>query len=179
MILIKITLLFSMLFPNTGKWQRINTEEHISFLFPNQPQKIENTTNGIHSTIYQTKDLTCVFGIVCSDMSSKKINITNEYALSLYEELKKGSLSLETATLKEEKTISFDNMLIKEIRYSIFKDNYDMTYIKRFIFRGNYIYQISIGGRSRHMNTIQEEMETFFNSISFHDSWKEKNDSRD
>ena len=93
MLLIKISLLFSLLLPDSGKWQRIQTPECISFLFPNTPEKIVNTNNGIRSTIYQTKDLTCVFGIVCSDMSSKKIRITSEYAQILYEELKKGSLS--------------------------------------------------------------------------------------
>ncbi len=169
MLLIKISLLFSLLLPDSGKWQRIQTPECISFLFPNTPEKIVNTNNGIRSTIYQTKDLTCVFGIVCSDMSSKKIRITSEYAQILYEELKKGSLSIETAILKEEKTIPYENMIIKEIQYSIYKDKYEMTYIKRFIFRDNYIYQISIGGRTRHMSVIQNEMETFFNSISFHD----------
>lgn len=133
MLLIKISLLFSLLLPDSGKWQRIQTPECISFLFPNTPEKIVNTNNGIRSTIYQTKDLTCVFGIVCSDMSSKKIRITSEYAQILYEELKKGSLSIETAILKEEKTIPYENMIIKEIQYSIYKDKYEMTYIKRFI----------------------------------------------
>ena len=61
----------------------------VMLVFPNTPEKIVNTNNGIRSTIYQTKDLTCVFGIVCSDMSSKKIRITSEYAQILYEELKK------------------------------------------------------------------------------------------
>ena len=93
MLLIKISLLFSLLLPDSGKWQRIQTPECISFLFPNTPEKIVNTNNGIRSTIYQTKDLTCVFGIVCSDMSSKKIRITSEYAQILYEELKKGRFS--------------------------------------------------------------------------------------
>ena len=59
MLLIKISLLFSLLLPDSGKWQRIQTPECISFLFPNTPEKIVNTNNGIRSTIYQTKDLTC------------------------------------------------------------------------------------------------------------------------
>ena len=102
--------------------------------------------------------------------------LTSEYAQILYEELKKGSLSIETAILKEEKTIPYENMIIKEIQYSIYKDKYEMTYIKRFIFRDNYIYQISIGGRTRHMSVIQNEMETFFNSISFHDPTEKINE---
>ena len=60
-------------------------------------------------------------------------------------------------------------MLIKEIEYTILKDKYEMTYFKRFIFRENYIYQISIGGRTRHQDIILEEKEIFFNSITFED----------
>ena len=52
MLLIKISLLFSLLLPDSGKWQRIQTPECISFLFPNTPEKIVNTNNGIRSTIY-------------------------------------------------------------------------------------------------------------------------------
>lgn len=60
-------------------------------------------------------------------------------------------------------------MLIKEIEYTILKDKYEMTYFKRFIFRENYIYQISIGGRTRHQDVILKEKEIFFNSITFKD----------
>ncbi len=164
---VKIMLLLVTLLPENTRWQRINTEEQISFLLPNTPQKLKKLVNGIPSTIYQTKDDACVAGVVCSDFSSQKINISGEYAQALYEELKKGSLDLETAILKDEKTIPYDNMLIKEIEYSILKENIEMTYFKRFIFRGNYIYQISIGGRTRHRPIIQEEREIFFNSITF------------
>ena len=38
MLLIKISLLFSLLLPDSGKWQRIQTPECISFLFPNTPE---------------------------------------------------------------------------------------------------------------------------------------------
>ncbi len=178
-LLLKISLLFNLLLPDIGQWQRVQTQEKISFLFPNTPQKIEHTNHNIHSTVYQTKDLTCVFGVVCSDISSQKISMTSECALLFYEELKKETLSLETAILKEEKTIPYDNMLIKEIQYAIFKDNYEMTYIKRFIFRGNYIYQISIGARTRHWSILQSEMETFFNSVTFTSDTEEKNTDTD
>lgn len=134
---------------------------------PNAPQKLKKNVNGIPSTIYQTKDLACVTGVVCSDMSSKKIKLTGEIAQAIYEELKKGTLDLETAILKEETTVPYEGMLIKEIQYSIIKDKYEMTYFKRFIFRDNYIYQISIGGRTRHMDLIKKEREVFFNSITF------------
>lgn len=167
-LLFKILFIALTLLPaENNTWQRIKTNEQISFLFPNHPQKLNKLVNGIPSTIYQTKDLTCVAGVVCSDLSAKKIKLTDEIALALYEELKKGSLNIKTAILKNETTVPYDNMLIKEIEYSIIKDNYEMTYFKRFIFRGNYIYQISIGGRSRHMELIKKEREIFFNSISF------------
>lgn len=166
-LLFKILLIALALLPQDEKWQRINTTEEISFLLPNNPQKLKKMVNGIPSIIYQTKDLTCVAGVVCSDMSAKKINLTGEMALAIYDELKTGTLSLETAILKEETTVPYENMLIKEIEYSVIKDKYEMTYFKRFIFRNNYIYQVSIGGRTRHLDIIKKERETFFNSISF------------
>lgn len=48
-----------------------------------------------------------------------------------------------------------------------------MTYFKRFIFKNKYIFQISIGGRSRHRDIIEAEKDIFFNSISFPSSDKE------
>lgn len=90
--------------------------------------------------------------------------------------LKKGVYPSKRRSSKKKKTIPYENMIIKEIQYSIYKDKYEMTYIKRFIFRDNYIYQISIGGRTRHMSVIQNEMETFFNSISFHDPTEKINE---
>lgn len=168
MILFKIFLLTITLLPVEDiKWQRVDTEEQISFLFPNYPQKLQKLVQGIPSTIYQTKDLTCVAGVVCSDLSSKNIKLDNETAMLFYEELKKGTLAMETAILKNESSVPYENLLIKEIEYSIIKGKYEMTYYKRFIFRDNYIYQISIGGRTRHLDILQKEREVFFNSITF------------
>lgn len=76
-------------------------------------------------------------------------------------------MSLKTAILKKENTVPCEGMLIKEIEYSVMKDKFEMTYFKRFIFRENYIYQISIGGRTRHLDMIEKEKEIFFNSVSF------------
>ncbi len=168
MNLFKIFLLTLTLLPVEDiKWQRVDTEEQISFLFPNYPQKLQKLVQGIPSTIYQTKDLTCVAGVVCSDLSSKNIKLDNETAMLFYEELKKGTLAMETAILKNESSVPYENLLIKEIEYSIIKGKYEMTYYKRFIFRDNYIYQISIGGRTRHLDILQKEREVFFNSITF------------
>lgn len=174
MLLLKILLIALALTPADGKWQRIQTTEHISFLFPNHAQTIKKIINDIPSTIYQTKDLTCVAGVVCSDMSVKKIKMTPEIVSALYEELKNSSLKMETAILKKETTVPYEGMLIKEIEYSIIKDKFEMTYFKRFIFRENYIYQLSIGGRTRHLDIIQQERETFFNSVTFPDNTSNK-----
>lgn len=168
-LFLKILLLATTLFTSDTKWQRINTDQQISFQFPNYPQKIERLVHGIPSTIFQTKDITCVAGVVCSDVSAKNITLTSENAPLFYEELKKGTLSIETATLKDERTIPYENMLIKEIEYTIIKGKYEMTYFKRFIFRNNYIYQLSIGGRTRHRDIIMQTREMFFSSVIFNE----------
>lgn len=170
MLIIKLLLFFSSLLPTDARWQRIQTEQHISFLFPNNVQKLHKEINGIHSYIYQTKDLTCVFGVVCSDFSNQKISFSDpDNILAIYEQLKKGSIDMETAILKNEQTVPYENMLIKEIEYSIIKDKYEMTYFKRFIFRNNIVYQITIGAKTRHLDILKEEREIFFNSLSFTD----------
>ncbi len=176
MLILKILLIALSLFVTDGKWVRVNTSEQISFLFPNTPQKLQQKINGIPSTIYQTKDLVCVAGIVCSDLSVKKIKMTKEVAQALYEELKAGTLSIETAILKNEITVPYDNMLIKEIEYSVIKDKHEMTYFKRFIFRNDFIYQISIGGQNRYTETLLKQREIFFNSITFETEKEEKDD---
>lgn len=175
MLLFKILLLALPLFPATDQWQRVRTDEKISFLLPDIPQKTKEITNGIPSTIYQAKDLVCIAGAVCSDLTPKKIKLTAETVLLFYQELKNSTLKLETATLKNERTVPYENMLIKEIEYSIIKDKYEMTYFKRFIFRDNYIYQISIGGRTRHMDMLKQAKDTFFNSVTFIQDTANKN----
>lgn len=168
MLILKTLLLLAALLPTDSKWQRVTTDQHISFLFPNNSQTLKRDNDGIKSTIYQTKDLVCVFGVVCSDFSRKNIDMSVENLQTLYEQFKKSSINIPTAILKGERTIPYEDMLIKEIEYSILKDNYEMTYFKRFIFRDNYVYQISIGGRTRHLDILNEERETFFNSVNFH-----------
>lgn len=167
MFILKL-LLFSLLFvPGNELWKRIETGQGVSFLFPNNAQTFKRNINEIEAHIYQTKDLTCVFGVVCSDFSAAGLEINPENVQQLYEQLKKGSLDLPTAILKDEKTIPYEGMLIKEIEYSLIKDNYEMTYFKRFIFRDNKVYQVSVGGRTRHRNYIERGRELFFNSFQF------------
>lgn len=175
---LKLFLLVTVCTLTSDSWQRVNTSEQISFLFPNHPQKLTSMVNGIPSVIYQTKDDACVAGVVCSDMSSKKVKLTGEVALKIYNELKAGTLAPEGTTLRDENTIPYANMLIKEIVYTILKDKYEMTYFKRFIFRDNFIYQLSIGGRSRHLDIIRQEREMFFNSVTFPDKETEKSQTQ-
>lgn len=168
MLIIKTLILLITLLPVDSRWQKIETNQHISFLFPNTSQTFKRTINGIPSTVYQTKDLVCVFGVVCSDFSSKFPQaMTPEEALLIYDELKKGSVETEGSKLKKENNIPFENMLIKEIEYTFMKDKYEMTYFKRFIFRDNFVYQVTIGGKTRYMNDVVSEKDIFFNSIKF------------
>lgn len=168
MYLLKLLLIFSSFTAAaSGQWKRTDTQQHISFLFPNTVQSFTQENNGILSHIYQTKDLTCVFGVVCSDFSNSALQVTDETAPLIYEQMRRASVGMESAILKDEKTVPYDNMLIKEIEYSIIKDNYEMTYFKRFIFRDNMVYQLSVGGRSRHREYILKGRDVFFNSIQF------------
>lgn len=169
MLFTKIFLILLAFLPadNDNHWVRVNTEQGISFLMPNRPQSYRKIINDIPSHIYQTKNLTSTFIVVCSDFSVKGIQIDNSNTQRLYEELKRGSLSSKTAYLKNERTIPYEDMIIKELEYSEFKDNYEISYFKRFIFRNNHIYQITISGRTRFWDSIEEDKEIFFNSISF------------
>lgn len=166
-------LILSVLFLNEGggSWKRIHTEQQISFLFPNHEQRLEREIDSIVSHIYQTKDQSCVYGVVCSDFSSAIIPLDSNNMYAVYELLKEGSINQETLKLKGERTIPDEQMLIQEIEYTIMKDKYEMTYFKRFIFRGHMAYQISIGGRSRHRDIILKQRDIFFNSVYFSDTF--------
>ena len=155
----KILLLaLSLITPEETTWVRVNAPEGISFLFPNAPQKITKNVDGIPTVIYQTKDLACVAGVVCSDLSAKHLRMDGKMALQIYENMKAATLEMETVVLRDEMTVPYDNMLIKEIQYSITKDNHEMTYYKRFIFRDNHIYQINIGAQNRYSDLLEKEL---------------------
>ena len=176
MAILKILLLaLSLITPEETTWVRVNAPEGISFLFPNAPQKITKNVDGIPTVIYQTKDLACVTGVVCSDLSAKHLRMDGKMALQIYENMKAATLEMETVVLRDEMTVPYDNMLIKEIQYSITKDNHEMTYYKRFIFRDNHIYQINIGAQNRYSDLLEKEREIFFNSVTFTDKEKTNN----
>ena len=106
MFLLKLLLIFSF-FSTAGNsnelWKRTDTKEHISFLFPNTVQSLIQESNGIVSHIYQTKDLTCVLGVVCSDFSNSPLKITAETTPLIYEQMRQASVGMESAIIKDEK----------------------------------------------------------------------------
>lgn len=156
-----------MLTPSEEEWIRIKGDQHISFLFPSKGQHFKKNVGEIPSWIFQTKNITCVFGVVCTRLTKEKGQLDSYTLQQLYTRMRKESVAMPTARLKNEKTIPNKNMDIKEICYTIMKDNHEMTYYKRFIFRDNCMYQITIGGPTRLIREIEFQKEKFFNSIQF------------
>ena len=80
---------------------------------------------------------------------------------------KKESVSMPTAKLTGEKRIPDVDMDIREISYTIMKDEEEMTYFKRFIFRDNCMYQLTIGGKTEDLEELESQRDKFFNSVKF------------
>lgn len=167
--ILKVLLVALCLVVPDGTWLQVNAPEGISFLFPNTPQKRTEDVNGIPSVIYQTKDLVCVAGIVCSDLSASEIPTDSLAMRQIYEMMKAATLGMETAVLKQETAVPDDSLFIRELEYTLAQGKYEMTYYRRFIFKGRRIYQASIGAQNRYIDLLQKKRETFFNSISFTD----------
>lgn len=167
LLLVSIILTFSYTLTAQDKgWIEHKSEESkISFKFPNKVQVLNKELNGIKSQVFQTKDLTCVLGIVASKF--EKYDFSHEPIADIYKEMKEGSLIDKSAVLLNEHSTIYKRMLVKEIKYSIFYKKMEYTYYKRFIFRGHYIYQISIGAMNRHTKELEAKKEKFFNSITF------------
>lgn len=72
-----------------------------------------------------------------------------------------------TAKLTGEKRIPDANTNIREISYTIMKDGEEMTYFKRFIFRDNCMYQLTIGGKTEDIEEIKKQRDKFFDSVRF------------
>ena len=84
-----------------------------------------------------------------------------------YLTMKKESVSMPTAKLTGEKRIPDVDMDIREISYTIMKDEEEMTYFKRFIFRDNCMYQLTIGGKTEDLEELESQRDKFFNSVKF------------
>lgn len=72
-----------------------------------------------------------------------------------------------TAKLTGEKRIPDTETDIREISYTIMKDGEEMTYFKRFIFRDNCMYQLTIGGKTEDLEELNSQRDKFFNSVKF------------
>ncbi len=81
----------------------------------------------------------------------QKIKLTEETAFLFYEKPKNSTLDIETALIKKEVTAPYENMIIKEIAYTIIKYKFQITYFKIVIFRNNCIQKISIGATTCYM----------------------------
>lgn len=79
----------------------------------------------------------------------------------------KESVSMPTAKLTGEKRIPNADIDIREISYTIMKDGEEMTYFKRFIFRDNCMYQLTIGGKTEDLEELNSQRDKFFNSVKF------------
>ena len=115
----------------------------------------------MRSWIFQTKNITCVFGAVCTQLTKEK-GVLDEYTINqLYISMKKESVSMPTAKLTGEKRIPDVDMDIREISYTIMKDEEEMTYFKRFIFRDNCMYQLTIGWKTEDLEELDLIMQLF------------------
>ncbi len=167
-------LIFKILFicflcqtPEKSDWVRINGDNYISFSFPSRGERFKKEVNNIRSWIFQTKNVTSVFGVVCTQLTKEK-NVLDEFTINqLYISMKKESVSMPTAKLVEEKKIPDLNLDIREISYTILKNGEEMTYFKRFIFRDNCMYQLTIGGKTEDIEEIKLQKDKFFNSVKF------------
>jgi len=166
---ILLSVLFSFLSlssPDNDQWiQTISERSKISFKMPVKHQLLKKELNGIESQVFQTKDLTCVYGIVASEF--KNTDFSQQPIDEIYKAMKEGSLLDKSTVLLSEISLPYKKMLIKEIKYSILRKKKEYIYYKRFIFRKSFSYQITIGAYHRHVNELEANKKIFFNSIDF------------
>lgn len=169
-ILIIIVLLFvgSTQALAQTEWKKIESEKSkIKFSLPEQPIVQNKDLNGISIEVYSYKDAVTVFGVVASDFSKVGINFTYSDPTEYYEEMKEGSLVSGNTILINERAVPYQKMLGKEIEYTQLVGKHEYTYFKRFFFRGNFIYQIAIGGPSRMKRILIDKKNLYFNSVEF------------
>lgn len=155
------------------EWVKIKGDYQITFLFPSRGERLKKDVNNIRSWIYQTKNATCVFGVVCTQLTKEK-GVLDAYTLNqLYIAMRKELIAMPTAKVLSEKRIPSKNTEIWEINYTVEKDKEEMTYFKRFIFRDNCMYQVSIGAKTQDMEELEPQMRKFFNSVVFQEDTEE------
>lgn len=147
----------------------VNTSEKskISFKLPEKAYLKNSEINGIKSEIFSFKDISSVYGIVASDFSALDYDFSHSDTSVFFEQMKRSSLTDPSAKLISERSVAYKRMIIKEITYTQKIKNSEYTYYKRFIFKGQYLYQISIGGPSKIKQILLNKKYLFFNSIEF------------
>ena len=90
MSILKIILIGILcLAPEKDGWVRINGDNYISFSFPSRGERFKKEVNNMRSWIFQTKNITCVFGAVCTQLTKEK-GVLDEYTINqLYISMKK------------------------------------------------------------------------------------------
>ncbi len=149
-------------------WTKTKSEKSkISFELPETPYIRNQQLNGIKSEVFSFRDVANIYGIVASDFSGIDVDFNHTDPSEYYKQMKEGSLLSSDAILVSEQSVSYQRMLGKEIIYTMLVGKHEYTYIKRFFFRGNFIYQITIGGPTRMKQLLLDKKQIFFNSIQF------------
>lgn len=147
------------------EWHKVETPEGITFSMPGETAHEFSIQDGIPTHIYKSRDLNCIFGVVCSNFSNKKEMLSPEYHGSLVEILKSGSIPKEEyGKLVSEQLIQKELPLIYEINYTTMNDKIQWSYIKRFIITESHIYQFNIGAKTRNTDQLKFESTLFFDS---------------
>ena len=82
MSILKIILIGILcLVPEKDGWVRINGDNYISFSFPSRGERFKKEVNNMRSWIFQTKNITCVFGAVCTQLT-KETGVLDEYTIN-------------------------------------------------------------------------------------------------
>ena len=163
-------LLFSIC--STGfsqiNWVKTKSEKSkISFELPETPYIRNQEFNGITSEIFSHRDAANIYGIVASDFSGLNLDFNHSDPTEYYIQMKEGSLLSSDTRLISEQSVTYKRLLGKEISYTMMLRNLEYTYFKRFFFKDQFIYQITIGGPTRMKRVLLDKKQIFFNSIQF------------
>lgn len=148
-------------------WVRIQTKQEISFLFPTQGKQTRKDAGELKAWIYETQNTDCLFGVVCTPSPLRQGFFSSVDVQRIYNEMRDASVDMPDTELVEEKLIPVQGMSIRQICYTVISKEVKFTYYKRFVFRGNYIYQLTIGGKSETADKWKSQREKFFDSVQF------------
>ena len=150
-------------------WVKTKSEKSkISFDLPEIPNLRNQEINGITSEVFSHRDAANIYGIVASNFSNLKLDFDYSDPTEYYNQMKKGSLLNPDTKLISEQGVSYQkNDRKRNYLYHEWLKILEYTYFKRFFFRGQFIYQIVIGGPTRMKQVLLDKKQIFFNSIQF------------